>query len=193
MSLLDMLWVPPVRFIFFVCRIAYKICFSWWYDPWQQKKANEALWYALEAKLYCITSKGELVNEKKPAILPFDYASIKVIFENVCFCFTRGRGEFNVTLSPLRVPSHIYHLEWVLAALDANDPSVAPRIDTLDDVAQVLGHHLGRITKSFSEVDYPVFREKMLEEKESERILIRQSEWALNQQLYGNRGRHAKT
>jgi hypothetical protein len=177
----------PIRALFFFGKCFYKAFFSWWYDPWQQGKANEALWHEVQARLYFLAATGELVKERRPAILPFDYASINIVFKNLRFCFTRGQGEFNVTLSPARFPSHTYHLESVLAALSSNETSEVQRIDTLEEVAEVLRSRLDAISESFSETEYPEFREKLLKEKESERILIRQSEWELNRRLYGNR------
>jgi hypothetical protein len=189
MSMLDMLWVPPIRVLFFFCRGVYKVLFSWWYDPWQQRRANEALWHDVQAKLYFLAANGTLAKAERPTTLPFDYASIEILYKNVRFCLTRGQGELNVTLSPLRFPTDTYHMGWVLAALDPDGSSAECRTDTLEKLAEVLRPRFEAINESFSEVRYPVFREKLLREKELERILIRQSEWELNRRLYENRKR----
>jgi len=178
-----------MRVFFFVCKVVDKICFSWWYDPWRQRRANEALWYDVQREFYFLTSIGELVKSKKLEIHPFDYASIRVVLKNLCFRFTRGRGEFNALISPVCCPNDSYYLEWVLAALDSSDRAETQRVDTLNEVAQVLRSRLDEINESFSATKYPGFREKLLREKESTRILTRQAEWELNQRLYGNRGR----
>lgn len=187
--MVDMLWIPPIRLFLFLCKLVYKGFVSWWYDPWQQEKANEALWREVQAKFYYLVANGELVREKELAILPFDYASIKVIVKNLIFCFTRGQGDISVTLSPVRFPNNTYHLEWVLAALSGDKIAEVQQASTWEEIAEVLRSRLDEINESFSESEYCEFEKKLLKEKESERILIRQAEWSLNQWLYGNHKR----
>jgi hypothetical protein len=188
LSIADRLWVTPIRLIFFVSQEIYKLVFSWWYDPWQQRKANASLWREIWQKMSFIAANGVLFKEAKTTILPFDYASIKIRFDNLILCFTRGRGDFNVSVSPAIFPSDQYHLNWVLAALNSSENPI-PRLETLDEVAEVLRSHLPEISKSFSHAEYPEFRKKLIKAKESEKIVIRQSEWELNRRLYGARNR----
>ena len=81
--------------------------FAWWLDPWFQRKSNQALWDDVQANLYFLYSNGELIKEKHPQILPFDYASVSLVFDNIRFCFTRGREELNVSLSPRHAPMDV--------------------------------------------------------------------------------------
>ena len=187
-GVLDMLWVPPMAALFFAVRVLYGVCFAWWYDPWQQKKANGALWNDLQSEFYFLTSRGTLVSEGKVKPLPFDYASVSIVFENLRFCFTRGRGEVSVTMSPLHAPGHSYYIDDVLAVLDSKDRLELAPTGTLREVAKALRSHLDAIRMAFSEAEYPGFREKLLKEREEERIATRQLEWQVNRRPYRDKG-----
>jgi hypothetical protein len=83
----------------FVVKTLYKAGFSWWLDPWLQRKANRALLYDLQSNLYFLVSQAKVINSPGP-VLPFDYASVDILWENLFFVFTRGRGELNVSIAP---------------------------------------------------------------------------------------------
>jgi hypothetical protein len=185
--IVDMVLGPPLLGLFFVAKVFYKILFSWWYDPWSQRKANDSLWNDVQSNFSFLTSKGHLVKERRIRIHPFDYASIRIILDNLCFRFTRGRGELNISLSPSRALEDSHHLDCVIAAIDTKDVMEIGPITSLYEAAQVVQSRLDALNKAFSESEYPEFRKKLSREKESERIRTRQLEWELNQRLYGNR------
>src|SRR5215467_6616450 len=81
---------PPLLALAFIFKIIHKVFFAWWLDPWLQRKSNQALWDDVQLNLYLLYSKGELIKEKRPQILPFDYASFSLGFRNIrLFFYTR--------------------------------------------------------------------------------------------------------
>ncbi|HKN70540.1 MAG TPA: hypothetical protein VJX30_05900 [Terriglobales bacterium] len=181
---MELVW-PLFAGLGFILMVIRKILFAWWLDPLLQRKANRALWDDVQTNFYFLTSAGHLAKERPAHIHPFDYASIRIIFDNLCFCFTRGRGELNISLSPSRAPEDSHHLDWVVAALASRDATELEPMGSLDEVAQVIRPRLDALNRAFSESEYPEFRKKLSEEKKSERIRTRQLEWELNKAVYG--------
>jgi hypothetical protein len=64
---------------------------------------------------------GEIVEERwlKTAVHPFDYAVVRILNGNICFGFTRGQEQLNVTLSPRHAPRDTHELHIVIAAIDS--------------------------------------------------------------------------
>jgi len=182
-----MLLGPLFLGLFFVGRVVYSTLFSWWYDPWRQKRANNSLWGDVQSNLYFLTSRGKLVKEKHIHIHPFDYASIRIVFDNLCFRFTRGQRELNITVSPSRALEDSHHLDCVIAALDSRDVTELEPVANLYDAANIVRPRLDALNEAFSESEYPEFRKKLSQEKELEGVRTRQHEWELNKALYGNR------
>jgi hypothetical protein len=180
---------PLLLVPYFAGVVVYKALFSWWFDPWSQRKANQALWLDLQSQLYFLTSKGQVVRERQTRVQPFDYATVRIAFENVCFCFTRGRRELNISLSPSYQTGDRYDLLAVIAALDSKDTTELPPIDSLWEAADVIGSRLDDLNRAFSEREYPDFKHKLVAIKNEERIQTRQMEWELNKRLYGSRSK----
>ena len=183
--------MPIFRGIGVIFKTIYSIAFSWWLDPRLQRKANEALWNTLQSNFYFLTSRGQRVEEKALVIHPFDYASIRIVLDNLCFCFTQGRGEFNVSLSPARSARDSYPLAWVIAALDSKEAKIDP-VGSLDDAARVVKLRLDELEDAFSDREFPEFRKKLSMQRDAEHMRTRQLEWELNQRLYGDRNRIRK-
>jgi len=181
---MDMVLGPLFIGLLFAAKIVYKILFSWWLDPWCQRKTNGSLWNDVQSNFYFLTSIGELVKEKPLRILPLDYASINVVFKNLCFCFTRGQGEVHISISPSHAPKEFTQLGYVIAALDSRDITALEPMGCLSEAAQVVRPRLDALDKAFSESEYPEFKKKLSHEKESGRIRTRQLEWELNKRLY---------
>ena len=87
----EVLWLP-LEVLVIIFKIVHRLCFAWWLDPWLQRKSNQALWDDVQANLYFLYSNGELIKEKHPQILPFDYASVSLVFDNIRFCFGDGKN-----------------------------------------------------------------------------------------------------
>ncbi|MGE0404727.1 MAG: hypothetical protein AB7O65_00375 [Candidatus Korobacteraceae bacterium] len=177
------LLVTIFRPVVFVCGLLYKILFSWWLDPWGQRRKNEALWRDLQAKFYFLTSSGKQIEDEKLEIAPFDYAYVTIVCGDLGFYFSRGRGAVSVILWPVRFPDHKYSLERVLAFLN-NRPG-GQIVETLDDASDLLRSRFDQIREAFSETKYEELRDKLAEEEKSESIRIREAEW--NKRIYGSR------
>ncbi len=182
------LWItvlrPPFMVLAFVFKIIDKACFAWWLSPWLQKRGNQKLCDDVQENLYFLYSGGQVIKEKRTEILPFDYAIVRIIFGNVVFCFTRGRDELNVSLSPRHAPNHTHLLPVVISALDSKDVTEQRRVSYLSEVAELLRPRLDAVNQAFSEQAYPDFQKKLASEEQTLRTLTRQAEWELNKRLY---------
>ena len=175
---------PPLLALAFIFKIIHKVFFAWWLDPWLQRKSNQALWDDVQLNLYLLYSKGELIKEKRPQILPFDYASVSLVFGNIRFIFTRGREELNVSLSPRHAPMDTHQLPVVIAAVDSRDVTEQKPIAYLSEVGDLLGPRLGAPNRAFSEKAYPDFKRKLEQAEKTLHLLTREFEWELNKRLY---------
>jgi hypothetical protein len=165
------------------------VFFGWWLDPWLQVRANESLWVDIKKYIYFLRTNGQIIREKHTTVQPFDYASVYVVFETVRFCFTRGRDELIVSLSPLFAPQESYELSVVIAALDSTEIADVPALTELSTICTVLRTRLEELTEAFSEREYPEFKKKLSSVKANIRVLNRQLEWELNKRREpGGRG-----
>ena len=149
---------PLVLGPYYVIRAAYKALFGWWLDPLLQRRKNQSLWNDVQANLYSLYTGGVPIREKNPKILPFDYASVRLIFKNISFCFTRGRGELNVTLAPSIAPTDSHEFAVVIAALDSRH--IKP-VNNFAEIASILRPRLDALNQAFSENCYPDFEKKL--------------------------------
>jgi len=182
------LWItvlrPPLLALAFIFKSIDKLCFAWWINPWLQKGKNQSLRDDVQANLYFLYSEGQLVNEKHPKILPLDYAIVRIIFGNIIFCFTRGRDELNVSLSPRHAPNDTHLLPVVIAVLDSKGVTEQKGVSYLSEVAELLRPRLDALNQAFSEQAYPDFQKRFAFEERTLRTLTRQAEWELNKRLY---------
>ena len=109
---------PPVLLVGFVVKTIYRTMLGWWLDPWLQRKANQSLVEDVRANLPFLFPKGSVVQPPRIRVLPFDYASVEIGWENLLFSFTRGREETNVVVAPTHAPNMSYELGPVIAALE---------------------------------------------------------------------------
>jgi hypothetical protein len=156
---MEVLW-PLFAPIFFGARIIDKVFLRWWLGPLIQAKANQSLWGDIE-HINCLRTNGQLIREKHTTVQPFDYASVCVVFENMRFCFTRGRDELNVSLSPLFAPKESYELSVVIAALDSTTVAEVPDLTDLSKICTLLSARLNELTQAFSDRLYPEFKKKL--------------------------------
>jgi len=182
------LWItvlrPPLLALAFIFKTIHKVCFAWWLDPWLQRRQNQSLCDDVQANLYFLYSGGQLIHEKHPKILPFDYAMVRIIFGNIVFCFTRGRDELNVSLSPRHAPNDTHLLSVVIAVLDSKDVTEQREVCYLSELAELLRPRLDALNHAFSEQSYPDFQKRFASEKQTLRTLTREAEWELNKRLY---------
>jgi hypothetical protein len=117
---------------------------------------------AVQANFYFLVPNGEVSIPQQTAILPFDYASVKVIYKNVSFSFTRGRGEANVSVSPRHAPAELYELGRVISALDDKHLSACDLVDDFPAAASLLRPRLEALNDAFSKEKYLRFKEILL-------------------------------
>ena len=107
---------------------------------------------------YSIVSEAQIIDPRRTATLPFDYSSVKLIYKNIAFCFTRGRGGAHVSLSPRHAPAESYELGSVVAALDQRHLSERDMVNDLEKAASLLYPRLDALNTAFSEKEFPKFR-----------------------------------
>jgi hypothetical protein len=139
----------------FVAKLFYKIIFAWWLDPWVQGKANRALWDDVQANFYFLTSESHVDLSGPTTIHPFDYASVKVPWDNLLVTITRGRGDTTVCVAPRHAPRENYELARLIAALEQRPLRAPDMVNTLDGAAGLLRPRLQQLNASFSEQEFP--------------------------------------
>ena len=115
----------------------------------------------VQANLFFLVSEGQLVSSRRVAVLPFDYASVEVLRENVLFIITRGRGELNVSVAPRHVPTESCELGSVIAALELRHLSERDLVSDLARVAGLLRPRLQALNAAFSEEEYPHIKKRL--------------------------------
>lgn len=138
----------------------YKVMFGW-LEIGSQRKADSALLYDVRKKFFFLFPPAEIVKERWYRVLPFDYSSVSVSYKNICFCFTRGRGELNISLSPGHAPRAAQELRYVVATLDSVNISKVAASGDLDDAADLLRPRLEALNEAFSERRYSEFAKKL--------------------------------
>lgn len=165
-----------VRPLFIVLGFFYKALFGW-LDILSQRRADASLLYDVQKDLYFLFPVGSVVKGRWYRVLPFDYASVGINYQNVCFWFARGRSELNVSVAPREVPRETYEINVVISALDSTDAAKFRSTQSLPLVADLLRPRLEEITAAFSESQYAEFRKKLPSKSKSLRDLKAEAEW----------------
>src|SRR5215469_6469891 len=152
---------PPVLLLGFVVKTIYGALFGWWLDPWLGRKANQSLLEDVRAKLPFLFPNGSVVEHPKIRVLPFDYASVEISWENLLFSFTRGREETSVVVAPRHAPNMSYELGPVIATLENRRYSDRHAIHDLHDAANLLQPRLQALNAAFSERDFLIIKQKL--------------------------------
>jgi hypothetical protein len=146
--------LSPVLVAFgFIVKSIYGAAFSWWLDPWLQRKANRALLDDVRSSLYFLVSQAKAVNSRS-AVLPFDYASVEVLWENLFFVITRGRGDVSVSIAPAHARNDLNELGPTIAALEGRHFSERDVVHDLGGAAALLQPRLALLNSAFSEREY---------------------------------------
>ena len=176
--------IRPVYLVLsFLVRLIYKVLFGW-LEIWSQQKADASLLHDIRVNLYFLFPIGSVVKEKWYRVLPFDYACVRINCGNVCYCFTRGREELNVSLSPSHARQETYEFAIVIAAIDSTDVAEQKPTRYLSAVGDMIRPRLDALNDAFSESQYPDFKMKLSSGKKAVRVLAKQAEWDLNRSLY---------
>jgi hypothetical protein len=179
---MELIW-PLFALVGLFFKVSYDTFLGWWLDPWLQRKANRALWEDVQTSLYFMTEHGKLIKDKSTQILPFDYASVRVAYENLIFIFTRGRDELNISLASRHAPDETFRFSVVVAALDSTGVEEQRTPHSLSALASSLRSRLGALNDAFSDRNYPEFRKKLSHAKDEVRAAIKTAEWELNGKL----------
>jgi hypothetical protein len=176
---------PVFRGVIATLGVIYNRLF-WWLDILSQRRENAALTDDIEANLYFLYSRGEIVKEPwlKTAVHPFDYAVVKITYNNVCFSITRGQEQLNVLVSPRHNPRDTHDFYIVAAALDATDMRELKPYKYLSDLAELLRPRMNALNDAFSESRYSEFSEKLSCIDRELDVMRRQAEWDLNRRIY---------
>jgi hypothetical protein len=138
----------------FIVKVLYSAVFSWWLDPWLQRKANRALLDDVQSNMYFLVSQAKAVNSPS-AVLPFDYSSVEVLWENLYFVITRGRGDVSVSVAPAHARNELNELGPTIAALEGRHFSEHDVVHDLGGAADLLRPRLALLNSAFSEQEYP--------------------------------------
>jgi hypothetical protein len=152
---------PPLLIAAFVVKAIYRVVFGWWLDPWLQREANQSLTEDVRAALPFLFPNGSVVEHPKIRVLPLDYASVEIGWENLRFSFTRGREETNVVVAPRHALNISYELGPVIATLEGKNYSDHYRINDLHAAARLLEPHLQALNAAFSERDFQMIKQKL--------------------------------
>ncbi len=137
-----------------VAKLPYKVFLGWWLDPWLTRTANRALRDDVEANLYFLMH-GAHVDVSTPAtIQSFDYACVKVHWENLLVTITQGRGDTSVCIAPRHAPSDSYELGRLIAALEQRPVRAGDMVSTLRGAADLLRPRLQQLNVSFAEQEF---------------------------------------
>jgi hypothetical protein len=148
--LLDNVVMPFFAGVGFVIMWGYKLTLGWWLDPWDQKRKNRALLDDLQRDFYFLVSEAEAIT-LPAAVLPFNYASVEILWRNLVFIITRGRGEVNVSIARRHARNQRSELGPTIAALEGRLFSEKEVVRDLGDAAALLRPRLDLLNTAFSE------------------------------------------
>jgi hypothetical protein len=152
---------PVVQLLFFVVKTINWILLGWWLDPWLQRRRNQSLLDNVRRNLYFLFEKGHVVQHPRIRVLPFNYATVEIAWDNLLFSVTSGRGEETVVVAPHHAPNLSYELGPLVAALENRPYSGRDVITSLSDAANLLRSRLEFLDTAFSERDFPRTRGKL--------------------------------
>jgi hypothetical protein len=125
-----------------------------------QRRANDHLAVEVLSSLYFLSPPAVRL-EGRTAVLPFNYAEVKVMYENICFTVARGRGEVNVSLSPRHAVRDTHQLATVISAIESRHLSNTDIVTTLEDAVSLIRPRVRELNEAFSESHYREFQTRL--------------------------------
>jgi hypothetical protein len=125
-----------------------------------QRRRNDRFAVEVLASLYFLSPEAVRM-ETRTTVLPFNYAVVKVLYENIYFTVARGRGEVNVSLSPQHAASDTHELGYVIAALESRHLSEKDLYNTLADAVSLIRPRVPALNEAYSEEQYSRFRARL--------------------------------
>lgn len=129
-------------------RWIYELTLAWWLDRWLQRRANRALLDDVQRKLHFLVSQAEDVKQSR-AVQPFDCASVEILWRNLFFYISRGRGEINVSVAPRHARNEQSEIGPTIAALEGRHFSENDIVNDLEDAAALLRSRLDLLNRAF--------------------------------------------
>jgi len=143
--------LPLISGIRFFFKAIYIALFGWWLDPWLQRKSNRALREDVQANFSFLTSQNQIKFSHPKGVLPFDYASVEIRWENFLITITRGRGDMTVTVAPHNAPQNSCELGPLIAALEHRHFSERYIFHDVAGAANLMRPRLEALRHAFSE------------------------------------------
>ena len=142
---------PVILGVVFFFKAIYIALFGWWLDPLGQQKKDRALLNDVRANFEFLTSKSEVCMSHPGGILPFDYASVEIRWENLLITVTRGRGDTTVTVAARNAPQNSCELGPLIAELEHRHFSERDIFNDLAGAANLMRPRLELLKGAFSE------------------------------------------
>ena len=117
--------------------------------------------YDVRTHFFFLFPAAAVVKERWYRVLPFDYASVNLNYQNIRFCFSRGRGELNVSVSPRNAPQERHELAYVVAALERVNIANIITKNTLEESSDLIRPRLQALNEAFSERGYIEFAKRL--------------------------------
>jgi hypothetical protein len=152
--------IPFLAGIGFAVLGIYRLTLAWWLDPPLQRKSNRALLDDVQRNLYFLVSQAEMVKSPR-AVLPFDYSSVEILWGNLFFTITRGRGDVSVSVAPRHARSERFDLGPTIAAVEGRNFSAKDVIHDLVEAGALLRPRMDLLNAAFSEQRYSDTRERI--------------------------------
>jgi hypothetical protein len=117
----------------------------------RQRKADASLLYDVRKDLDFLFPAGSVAKQSWYRVLPFDFASAGIYYGNVCFWYTRGDGNVNVSVALREVPKERCRINVVISARDSTGTSIHKPTRDWPQASDLSRPRLEEINEAFSE------------------------------------------
>lgn len=102
-----------------------------------------------------------LSEESSITVLRADWPEVRITYGNLLFTIVRWHGETAVSVAPRHVPTELYELGPLIAAIERRHFSGRDSVHDLLDAEKLLQPRLQALNAAFSEPEYPRIRERL--------------------------------
>jgi len=155
------LFAPIVLGVGFFAKVVYSVGFSWWLNPWLQRKANREFLDDIKANFYFLVAESPPSVSKPIDRLHSECSTVEIPWRNLLFTFVRWHGETNISVAPLHAPRESYELGPLVAALENRHLSEHDVVRDLSDAGNLLRPRLETLNAAFSEEEFPRIKSKL--------------------------------
>ena len=145
-----------IRPVLLVCRAAissvYNVLFAWWLDGWTSKGLQSRLERDIRKEYSWIFVEYDAqIVPTTPYRQVMDYANVTIAVDDLLFQFTRGHGDFHVSVAPAHAPHDWYDFgEAIALASDSEPTRNAARDYRMSDFRHLFEHNIGGLKIFFS-------------------------------------------